>query len=171
MRLYVNRKMKNILPSICQRLWRIRTESGLTDVEIVRLSGKSHAWWHRLKHGANTPFVSSIVTVADKLGIKYDWIKTGEGPEPNWKQFQIDMKLRSEMENKTYRNVANEMRQAGIAVRDGTAAVCSPDGTMPLLLDAPMLQALDRIALYIGIPRDQFLAKIDQWKAEHKPKK
>lgn len=159
-------KLKNILHPICQRLWRVRTESGLTDAEIVRMSRKSHGWWHRLKHGVNTPFGSSIETISENLGVPIDWIKTGEGPEPNWKQFRTDMQLRSEMENKTYRNVINDMRRAGIKVPNGTASIISTDGTLPLLKDSDTMKALDVLALYVGLPRGQLLDKIDQIKAE-----
>jgi len=76
------------------------------------------------------------------------------------------MQLRSEMENKTYRNVINDMRRAGIKVPNGTASIISTDGTLPLLKDSDTMKALDVLALYVGLPRGQLLDKIDQIKAE-----
>jgi len=160
------KKTKINFAPICARLLRVRLESGLTDVEISRISGRSHGWWHSLKNSMHDPYPSTIDMVADNLGLDAMWIKSGEGSEPDWKQFKVDMQLRSELEKKTYRNLANDIRRIGGKLPKGTAAIMSTDGTMPLQLDAEMLGSLDKIASYIGISRGQLLDKIDQLKSE-----
>jgi hypothetical protein len=158
--------MKNILNPICQRLWRVRVESGLTDVQIVKVSKKSHAWWHRLKHSDHIPFDSSIETIAENMGVSSDWIRTGAGTEPDWKQFKIDTQLRFEVANKNYRNVIREMRQSGIQVADGTMAVYSADKVLPIQTRPEFWKAVDYLAGVLGVTRGKVLDKVDEIRAE-----
>lgn len=85
-------KKQKISNAICDRLWRVRRETGLTDQELVWVSSKSHAWWHRQKYSQNVPHASSIEDIALRLGISTDWVMTGAGPEPDWAAMRENLK-------------------------------------------------------------------------------
>ena len=145
---------------ICERLWRVRRESGLTIQDLIRLSGKSNGWWHRLQHSINIPHYSSVLAVAEKLNIDSDWLLTGKEPEPNWAQLRIDLKLLARLHGQKLVNAVPEMRKKGMYVPPKTMSIAMvADGALPVYI--PNLEkCISDLAKVMGIAEEKIRSKI-----------
>jgi transcriptional regulator with XRE-family HTH domain len=62
--------------SLAQRIFRLRTERGLTQREISR-PGVSYAYVSRIEKGERTPSLRAIRLLADGIGVTPEYLETG----------------------------------------------------------------------------------------------
>lgn len=86
----VKKNKESSAAEIIDRLMQIRRNSGLTDAQMVQLSGMSNGWWHGLKKVSAAPHMSTVEKLALHLGLPLTWILNG-GDEPDWVQFRERM--------------------------------------------------------------------------------
>lgn len=76
--------MKKKAKQICERLSRIKTESGMSSHKLGIISGTCQAYWCVFKARTRGPFESTLCHIADSLRIDLNWLRTGKGSEPDW---------------------------------------------------------------------------------------
>lgn len=73
------RKPKNVRKEICRRIAQIRTEKDLNQNEMSEIIGMTQAGYSAIETGRVNPSFESLIIIAEKFGLSYNWIFMGEG--------------------------------------------------------------------------------------------
>lgn len=133
--------------------------SGLTDAELMRYSGFSHAWWYGQKNNRATPTKRSFERLLDMFPVTREWLLKGEGASP--KAEEVKAVIRSATERMV--NRVPEMRTAGMPIPPKTGAIMTrPGDPMPVPFPPDIRDAIKKIETIYKIP----ISIIENWLAE-----
>ena len=68
----------------CQRLAQAYYHSGLTNVEVQRMTGINRKNLQAYFRGEYLPGIESLTKMCEAFGVNAHWLLTGEGRVPEW---------------------------------------------------------------------------------------
>lgn len=144
----VNKKNEQKKMTVAERINLIRAQSGLSNAELIEISGLSHGWWQRIKNGEVPPSGQAIDRLSERMFVEKAWITGDSDQEPDWKTFRVAM----DTVKRKYRNVVREVR-ARYGGFSKTAAIMT-DGKIPFMAGPTVRDAISNFAAAVGVTED-----------------